>query len=509
MNDLSTTTIRTEKRSFFGGEITSHRHESLSMQQSPTTTNYVPFWGSLNALDDILRSHSTKRTELFCDLLLSYLAENIGAFKAVFYTYYANDEILQLQATYGILKHQVQSLTYTLGEGPIGQAASQQKTIHFENLSGKKGRIDFSTVKVNISDIYIIPLVFNLKTYGVIEFCLFKPLSEENIDFLKIATRNIAATLEGVLNIQITRDLLDQAQNQKEEILTQEEELKQTLEELVATHDMLERKNKEIDQAFKKFKDDNARLLSSIKYAQRMQKAILPRKEKILNIAQDCFLIYAPKDTVSGDFYWYGQVEEYHYVAVVDCTGHGVPGAFMSMIGNTLLNQVVIEKKVLEPADILNQLYYRVNEALSQDLSNNQDGMNLVLCRLLNIEGKYEMTFAGAKSNLYFTSGDRMYLIKGDRKSIGGFKTNKNFSFTQKTCNLQSGDLLYLMSDGLEDTCNQYRKPYGRNRIQTQLQQIKHLSLPEQKQTLWDDLQTFKGQTEQRDDITFLGLKLK
>ena len=471
--------------------------------------NLLTLQGRLGLLDDILRNHTTDDVQSFCRLILNFLAESISSFKGVFYTYHVRKKELQLQSTYGMLRYQAQSFSYKLGEGLIGQAAIKQQAIHFDSLSGAKGSIDFSTVKIKVSDIYIIPLVFNLQTFGVIEFSFFKPLSEENQEFLEFATRNIAATLEGVLNTQLTQELLYRAQEQKEQILAQEEELKQTLEELVTTHDMLEQKNKEIDQAFRKFRKDNARLISSIKYAQRMQNAILPSYEKMSNIAQSCFLIYEPKDTVSGDFYWYGEVKQYHYLAVVDCTGHGVPGAFMSMIGNTLLNQIIVEKQIVEPAHILNQLYSKVNEVLCQDTSNNQDGMNLVLCRLQKQNNYYDMTFAGAKSNLYFTQRHQMYQIKGDRRSIGGVKINTSFSFSQKTCKMLAGDTIYLMSDGLEDTCNEYRKSYGRKRLHRILRQIKNKPLPEQKKLLWKDLQAFKGNADQRDDITMLTIQLK
>ena len=174
-------------------------------------------------------------------------------------------------------------------------------------------------------------------------------------------------------------------------------------------------------------------------------------------------MIYAPKDTVSGDFYWFGEVPPYHYLAVVDCTGHGVPGAFMSMIGNTLLNQIIIEKKTENPADILNQLYYKVNEVLYQETSDNQDGMHLTLCRIQKSEDVSKIVFAGAKSDLYFTHQGSLRKIKGDRKSIGGVKIDYNFSFSQQQFTLHQGELLYLMSDGLEDTCNEFRKSFGAN----------------------------------------------
>ena len=483
--------------------------ESINFAPLANTNNFleIDFERQLKQLDDILKNHNKHGEDGFYQSILCFIAESISAFKAVLFIYHTQKRVLQLKSTYGLLRQQVKSPQIEAGEGLLGQVVTKQEHIHFSKLNTSKESIDFSSIKVSISDVFILPLVFNGQTYGVIEFSFFAPVPENIVHYLNTAAKNIAASLEGFLNAQIAIELSNQTQEKQEAIFVQEE-LKSTLKELEITHNLLEKKNQELDDAFSKFKADNLRLLASIKYAQKMQKAILPSLKKLKKVFKDCFLVYKPKDTVSGDFYWYGEVQDYQYLAVIDCTGHGVPGAFMSMIGNTLLNQIIIEKKITSPSEILNQLYGKVNEALSQNTSNNQDGMNLVLCRLKKEGKSYELTFSGAKSNLYLVFHKKLYQIKGDRKSIGGFQLDPGFSFTEQKTHIPPGCILYLMTDGWEDTCNIHRVSYGRKRLENSLRSVINHPLKAQKELLWKDLLAFKGDTEQRDDITLLSIQV-
>ncbi|MEO1654528.1 MAG: SpoIIE family protein phosphatase, partial [Bacteroidota bacterium] len=452
-------------------------------------------------LDDLLKNQAFKQDfDHFCQSILNLLSQSVSAFRAVFFTYNSVQDALILKATYGVLAAQIDPQQFRLKEGLIGQAALEQEIIHFKHLDPSKKVFEFSSIKVSASDILILPLVFHGNSLGVIEFTFFKPISELKIDYLKAAAKNIAATLEGLLSAQISQDLFNQTQ-EKKEALEAKEELRRTLEELEATHTLLEEKNRELDEAFEQYKSDHRRLLSSINYAKRMQQAILPSPAKLAGFFQDCFLIYEPKDVVSGDFYWYDQVDDAHYLAVVDCTGHGVPGAFMSMIANTLLNQIIIEKRTYPPAEILNQLYHKVHEVLYQDTSANQDGMHLVLCKIQKNDQDFRVVFSGAKSHLYYTQDQQLCKMEGDRKSIGGVWIDHNFSFTEQEINLRVGDILYLMSDGLEDTCNGHRKSYGRKRLEDRLRENMFWPLSQQKELLWKDLMHYKGQADQRDDI--------
>ncbi|MCS7005924.1 MAG: SpoIIE family protein phosphatase, partial [Cytophagales bacterium] len=203
-------------------------------------------------------------------------------------------------------------------------------------------------------------------------------------------------------------------QQKQEEILAQNEELQQQREEIMAQRDFIEMKNKELTEL-------NAHMSQSIQYASQIQRAILPAEEVIRNYVQDFFLIYLPKDVVSGDFYWFSKIDNHLFFAAVDCTGHGVPGAFMSMIGNTLLNKIINENKILDPAHILNALNEGIITSLRQRETGNNDGMDVCLCRIDIVnEEQFELYFAGARRPLYIFKDDDIIELKGSRSHIGG-----------------------------------------------------------------------------------------
>ena len=200
------------------------------------------------------------------------------------------------------------------------------------------------------------------------------------------------------------------------------------------------------------------------------------------------------------------------FIAVVDCTGHGVPGAFMSMIGNQLLNEIVNEKKIFEPHKILTQLNLGVIKALNQDTTNNNDGMDICLCSVAPNSNltHYKITFAGAKRPLYYFKTQEKKLIKqtGSRMSIGGRSKNSCINFTSKEIILQKNDLIYLTSDGYIDQNNKERKRFGTKHLENILNKITDRPLPEQKQVLEIELDKWQGTERQRDDITVIGIKI-
>lgn len=251
----------------------------------------------------------------------------------------------------------------------------------------------------------------------------------------------------------------------------------------------------------------NKKINASIQYAQNIQRAILPVKHNISESFEN-FIIYKPKDVVSGDFYWYAKLGDIAFVASVDCTGHGVPGAFMSMIGNSLLNEIVLEKQVKEPAKILSLLNEKVIEALRQEETENSDGMDVCFIAI-NLKS-YELTYSGAKRPLILFNQNKKELeeIKGDRISIGG-KNNKNKKFTNHNVKINSGDILYLSSDGLTDQNNSERKRFGTSKLQEIIINNISASLKEQGEIIEKELQDFQKEEEQRDDISLIGLKIK
>lgn len=292
-------------------------------------------------------------------------------------------------------------------------------------------------------------------------------------------------------------------------------EIMQRNEEITSQKELLEERNKFIEHQKKIVEDKNKHINSSLKYARTIQQAILPSKAQ-LNKYFDSFIIFRPRDIVSGDFYWFSEyyAKEKHclFFAAVDCTGHGVPGAFMSLIGSRMLNTIVNEKQIINPADILEEMNTRIRKALNQDESQNTDGMDVCLMKVTcGQQSKRKMSFAGAKRPLYIYNRDTETLttIKGTRRTIGGVKPRENIPFESHEIEISTNDIVYLSSDGFIDQNNSERKRYGSLRLERKIQQISHLPLHQQQQELEQDLDNYQQNEVQRDDITLIGVRLK
>ncbi|MCE3278243.1 MAG: protein serine/threonine phosphatase [Bacteroidetes bacterium] len=275
----------------------------------------------------------------------------------------------------------------------------------------------------------------------------------------------------------------------------------------------LEQKNKEIAEAYQiieinrdQIAEKNKNITDSINYARRIQQAILPSREEINRSLNDYFILYKPKDIVSGDFYFYAERNDRVIVAVADCTGHGVPGAFMSMIGNDILNQVIIEKGITRPAEILNLLNKGVKKALKQESTKSEtgDGMDIALCSIDLKNSKVE--FAGAMRPLYHASGE-IFKINADKASIGG-ATDENFKFTEQIIKVKKGDSIYIYTDGyLDQFGGEKGKKFMAKNFKNLLSSIHHKPMKEQHDILDVTLTDWAREREQVDDILVMGIK--
>jgi PAS domain S-box-containing protein len=289
----------------------------------------------------------------------------------------------------------------------------------------------------------------------------------------------------------------------EQEIRQQSEELMAQKEELIIQKDQIELQNQNIK--------------ASISYAQTIQNAILPSKN-ILNKSFESFVIYKPKDIVSGDFYWHAYHPSHngnpakHFIAVVDCTGHGVPGAFMSMIGSQLLNEIVIEKGKDIPSQILEIMHREIVQILKQAKGENNDGMDVCLCRIeYDGNGSSKLMFAGAKRPLYYFKNTEKSLnyIKGTRKSIGGTQAKRNQEkFIDHEVMLNKGDLIYLTTDGIIDQPSPDRLRFGSFRLIDLLKEIAEQPIDLQKDLVEKALFNYQQLEQQRDDVTFMGIKV-
>jgi len=281
-----------------------------------------------------------------------------------------------------------------------------------------------------------------------------------------------------------------------EEIQTNNEELRQVQEEILAQKNLLEEKN-EILELF------SHKITASIQSAKLIQHAILPSKEKINDIFTDNFVLFMPKDVVSGDFYWVHSVSKYRFLVVADCTGHGVSGAFMTMIGNGLLDRILRFSQIYEPQEILISLNEQIRILLQQEQTQNNDGMDIGVLRI----EEHKIVFAGAKRPLYVVQNEKIEKIAGVRKSVGGHQNDKK-TFSQTELTWQSPTTFYLSTDGYADQNNLERNSFSEKRLINLLEESQNLALQEQKEVLENTMRTYMTNTEQRDDILVVGISI-
>ena len=249
----------------------------------------------------------------------------------------------------------------------------------------------------------------------------------------------------------------------------------------------------------------NKSMLDSIKYAQGIQSSLLPDVSD-LKLLRNNFIIYEPKDIVSGDFYWFHQVDNFLFIASIDCTGHGVPGALMTVLSNTLLNEIIIHKKKINPADILKELDEQLCEALKVNDRMVKDGLDIGLCRL-DTSSK-EFTFSGAFQNVIVARDKTLTKVKGGRFPIGHYPFAVK-EFSNQILNLKSEDRFYFYSDGYQDQFGGAKnKKIGSKKVLALIAETQELSMRQQKECLKSYFQNWKGAGDQVDDVLFMGFEI-
>ncbi|MCH2235944.1 MAG: serine/threonine-protein phosphatase, partial [Crocinitomicaceae bacterium] len=249
--------------------------------------------------------------------------------------------------------------------------------------------------------------------------------------------------------------------------------------------------------------EKNKDITDSMIYASSIQKAIITSDDYFKEMFRDFFVIYKPKDIVSGDFYWaYETKDGKKLIAVGDCTGHGVPGAMMSMLGTAFLNEIVIERKTMRPGVVLERLRKQVKRALQNNES--KDGMDMSFCL---IEGS-KMTFAGANLPVYVVRDGELTEIKGDKQPIG-YQPTEEKPFTEHVFELQENDTLYLFSDGYADQFGGEKgKKYKYKTFRDRLKVVSQKALKEQREIITQEFDQWKGELEQLDDVCVVGVKI-
>jgi len=287
--------------------------------------------------------------------------------------------------------------------------------------------------------------------------------------------------------------------------------LNETLELRVSsrTHELKQQKDA-INEKNQKLEIQAKRINDSIKVAQNIQQAILPDEHRLKQYFTDYFLMYRPKDMVSGDFYWIHQIQQQLIVVAADCTGHGVPGAMMTMIGKMSLDKIVKDQQITSPKDIIQHLHQEINTTLAKDRVYDYHGMDLAVFTLQpHNSTQFQLIFAGAKINLYYITFPykEFKSLTGSRKPIGG-ETFEHLSFHNQEVILPKEAMVYVGSDGLADQNNHRRRRFGTKLLYELLKENAHLSAAKQQEILEEALELHMLKSEQRDDILWLGLRL-
>ncbi len=309
---------------------------------------------------------------------------------------------------------------------------------------------------------------------------------------------SIYFSLSGIVLITLILIVIFRSNRIKEKANKNLEEKKQIIENYSHTlekqHALLEKKTREVTD--------------SIKYAERIQGAILPPEQKWNHILPNSFIFYQPKDILSGDFYWIAEIDSHVFMAAADCTGHGVPGALISIVNFNLLNKAVLEKGLINPNEILDTVNIWLTETLNQKDSESRikDGMDISLISI-NKSTK-ECVFAGANNPLYLFKNNELIEIKGDKFPVGGYIHDEINHFSNHKIQLSPGDTLYLFSDGFADQFGGEKgKKYKYKPFKDALSKAKNLPIDQQKDFLNETYLSWRGDLEQTDDILVIGIQ--
>lgn len=360
---------------------------------------------------------------------------------------------------------------------------------------------------------------------GVLSVTLFMILAISSLAVLKEDGLIVAivAVLLSVLSIPISMSIylaydfaganktlqqqIVQIEDLSEKALRDEKEKKEILEnQNRVLEEQVKERTAEIREQKEIIEEKNKDITDSINYAKRIQEAILASKEIKYRIFPNAFVLFKPKDIVSGDFYWFAGKGDRRLIAACDCTGHGVPGALMSMIGNNLLNQIVNERGIVSAADVLENLHTEVRKTLKQDENNHtRDGMDVAL---LSFMSDTEFEYAGAQRPLWLVRKGELLETKGTKISVGGQRFDDSLSFVNHHVKAGPGDHVYIFSDGYADQFNREDKKLMTRKFKEVLLSIQHLDMPGQEKYLSDFIENWKGDMEQTDDILVIGIRI-
>lgn len=346
-----------------------------------------------------------------------------------------------------------------------------------------------SIIIQNIRSALSVPLWRKDEVIGMIQLNSFRFESQfirSDLDLLSTISSQIAMIIEQA--------------NLNEKICMEQKQAVENLEKKV------EERTKELNKALVKVKSANRQMTASIRYARNIQVSLLPNPEEIKTNLPNSFFLWMPRDIVSGDIFYIDFFDDSFILAVVDCTGHGIPGAFMTMIASSGLRRIIKDEGETDPSTILKQLNFFVKTSLQQDMdySLSDDGLDAAICLVT----KKKLTFAGARLPVVYAMDNKAEMIKGDRKSIGYKRSNLNFDFTSHNIDIVDGMSFYLYTDGfIDQPGGEKRRSMGRKKFMAMIEACSEKPFDEQKEFLLSAFKEHRKENEVVDDITVVGFK--
>ncbi len=460
------------------------------------------------------------------DKLMKVIAENSGAQKVVLLTKKV-DEFLP-EAIYNVSSNTIQMIDLFAKENIaketvypdsiICYVGKMQEIVITDNAANDvKYNFDEYIKKNSIKSVCCIPLIYkgNLNRILYIENnYTIGAFTTDRVELLKVLSSQMIISLENALAYTHLKELV----HGKTEQLEASDSDKNTslesfeFEDLIKMNKDLE--NKITDQT-NELKDKNKHIMDSINYAKLIQLSILPRVELFQKNLKEHFILWQPRDIVGGDIYWFSQFGDNFFIGVIDCTGHGVPGAFMTMTANSVLSRVTGEICNDDPAKILQELnkYVRITLNHHLDIADtneyemlSDDGMDVALCFVMPKEKR--LIYSGAKIPLYMCQNDKLTVINGDKKGIGYRTTKEDFKYTNHEVSLTGSEMFYLTTDGFIDQ-HSIEKRFGMGPKVFGEMLVKNYKNPiyEQQEKLETALNSYKGSAPQTDDITVIGFR--
>lgn len=332
--------------------------------------------------------------------------------------------------------------------------------------------------------LFALPIILNdkIKAFLILENKLFRnAFSPSHIESISLLCSQLAISIE---NIRLYESL-------ENKVLKRTEDLKKANLEL---------------------EDKNIKITDSLNYAHTIQSTILPKNSDLLNHIKNFFIIWKPCNIVGGDFYWFKKTNYGFFIAVIDCTGHGVPGAMMTMSANSILDRIINENINCNPSDVLNNLNIILKTTLNQNNFSKkdllkEDGLDIALC-FIN-KSKSHLTYSGAGISLYYNNNDDIIRIEADKQSIGYRRSKQDYIYKNHTIELKDNRMFYITTDGFEDQNSETSNlRYGRKKLMELMKKIHKIPLNNQKKYFENSLSEHMGNVEQRDDITLLGFKI-